>query len=335
MKDNNTQYDISVFGAGSWGTALAIHLAKMHAKVCLWGRNKQQLGTMVERRENADYLPNVSLPANLTLTSELKQACQSEHFLIAVPSHAFVGFLEQVAHLLPSNSKLVIATKGLNPLSNQLLSNDIARLLPGHVSAILSGPSFAKEVAHGLPTAVTIASQQLDMANCGRKLFHGESFRVYTSQDVVGVQLAGAVKNVLAIAAGISDGLGFGANARVALITRGLAEMSRLGGALGAQHKTFMGLSGMGDLILTCTDNQSRNRRFGLALGQGMSVDAAQESIGQVVEGRHNARQVYLLAKEQSVEMPISQQVMNILAGDETPQDAVHALLSRPPTIED
>jgi glycerol-3-phosphate dehydrogenase (NAD(P)+) len=252
-----------------------------------------------------------------------------------VPSHAFAETLAHLAGLLPANARLAWATKGLEPDSGRLLSELAAERLPGITAlAVLSGPTFAREVAAGLPTAITVAANRKAFADALSRRLHAESFRTYTSRDLVGVQLGGAVKNVLAIAAGIADGLGFGANARAALITRGLAEMLRLGRALGARRDTFMGLAGLGDLVLTCTDDQSRNRRFGLALGRGTSTERALAEIGQVVEGRGTAREVRRLAQRNGVEMPIVEQAYRVLWDGRPPRDAVHALLARTPKAE-
>jgi len=249
--------------------------------------------------------------------------------LVVVPSHAFSGLLPRLASLLPPGLGVAWATKGFEPGSGRLLHEVATQALPGRELAAISGPSFAREVAQGLPTAVTVASPSPAYAQRLADLLHGQRFRAYLSDDIVGVQVGGGAKNVLAIAAGIADGLGFGANARAALITRGLAELIRLGTALGGKRETFMGLAGLGDLVLTCTDDQSRNRRMGLALARGLGTEAAKAEIGQEVEGVITARTVRAMAQSLGVEMPISAQVYAVLYEGVTPGQATAALLER------
>jgi len=327
---------ITVIGAGSWGTALAILLARNGNPTRLWGNDLQELQAMQTAGENQFYLPGARFPNHLDIVFDIQAAVgKVEDILLAVPSHAFQSVLEMLQPFLTPTCRIVWATKGLNPHGGRLL-NDTYMSIMGQTRpfAILSGPSFAKEVAADLPTAVTIASSDEEYAQQLLPRFHSNNFRVYLSTDVIGTALCGAVKNVLAIATGISDGLGFGANARAALITRGLAEMSRLGAACGAEHTTFMGLVGLGDLVLTCTDDQSRNRRFGLAVGAGSSFDEAKHRIGQVVEGIENAEQVHILAKRQQIKMPICQQVYAVLKKECSPLEAANYLLSRQATAE-
>lgn len=323
---------VSVIGAGSYGTALAITLARNGYPVTLWGHNPQHIARLSEQRCNAEFLSDVPFPDNLVLTSQLHEAVtQSRDLLIVVPSHVFGDVLKQIAPMLLSDTRIVWATKGLEVETGRLLE-DVAReiLGPDIPLAVISGPTFAKELAAGMPTAIALASKNAQFAiDLQTKLHCGKSFRVYSNNDMTGVQLGGAVKNVIAIGAGMSDGMGFGANARTALITRGLAEMSRLGLALGAQAETFTGMAGLGDLVLTCTDNQSRNRRFGMLLGQGTSVEEAQETISQVVEGYRNTKEVYLLAASVGVEMPIVEQIYQVLYCGKPTQDAAIALLGR------
>ncbi|WP_131782318.1 NAD(P)H-dependent glycerol-3-phosphate dehydrogenase [Legionella gresilensis] len=324
MKKNT----IAILGAGSWGTAIAIHLAHYGNPVMLWGHSPEHIEEMQQSRQNSRYLPGVSFSDLISPTVSLATCLQEASFVIAaVPSHAFCELLNKLDK--PMNG-LAWLTKGLDPTTNYLLSDLVAkRWGQSYPIAVLSGPSFAKEVAHFLPTAVTLAGNNLDFQQKLQSLLHQQNLRVYLSTDIIGVQLCGAVKNVLAIACGISDGLGFGANAKAALITRGLAEMSRLGKHLGAREETFQGLAGVGDLVLTCTDNQSRNRRFGIQLGQGVSVESAEKAIGQVVEGKHNATQVCNLARQLQVEMPICVQVESLLKGEVTPAQAVSNLMNR------
>ena len=307
---------IAVLGAGSYGTALAICLARNGNSITLWGRNADDMALMAQQRLNQKYLPDIALPDTLHLTADLAEAvASSRDILLVVPSHAFADTLQQIKPWLRSDARLAWATKGLEPETGRLLQ-DVARdILGDKVSlAVFSGPTFAKEMAMGMPTAISLSSTDPDFIQELSDLLHcAKSFRVYTNPDFIGVQLGGAVKNVIAIGAGMADGIGFGANARTALITRGLTEMCRLGCALGAKKDTFMGMAGLGDLVLTCTDNQSRNRRFGLLLGQGKAVDEAMTQIGQVVEGYRNAREVYNLAQRVGVEMPITEQIYQVL----------------------
>jgi glycerol-3-phosphate dehydrogenase (NAD(P)+) len=321
---------IAVLGAGSWGTALAVLLVRNGAAVRLWGHLAADVGRLRADRENRQFLPGVPFPSGLEPLSGLQAAVEDvDEVLMVVPSHAFRPVAEALSPVLGSGIGVSWATKGFEPETGLLLHEVAAEVLPGRPLAVLSGPSFAGEVAHGLPTAITVASA--DPANAARVAgyLHGETFRAYTSEDVVGVQVGGAAKNVMAIAAGIADGLGFGANSRAALITRGLAEITRLGLVLGGRPETFMGLAGLGDLTLTCTDNQSRNRRMGLALARGLDVAAARAEIGQEVEGVATAREVYRKARALGVEMPITEQTYRVLYEGLAPLAAVQALLGR------
>ncbi len=322
---------IGVMGAGSWGTALAILLAGNGQRTLLWDINAEHVGLMRAEGENPYYLPGVSFPPGLNLTENLPEAvAYAQDLLVVVPSHAFREVLEKVRHRLRPESRVAWATKGLEPGTGRPL-HEVARELLGENRpiAVLSGPSFAKEVAAGLPTAVTVASNDRAFARDLALRVHNDRFRVYLNQDMVGVELGGSVKNVLAIGAGIAHGLGFGANTRAALITRGLAEMMRLGEAMGAQRETFMGLAGIGDLVLTCTDTLSRNLRMGLSLAKGMSVEEAAAKIGEVVEGVGTAREVKRLADRHAVEMPICEHVYRVLHEGLAPLEAVHLLLAR------
>lgn len=327
---------IAILGAGSWGTALALYFARQGQQVFLWHRDADQIVAMQKSKHNPFYLSEYIFPDNLHPVADLKEILtQTDDILIAVPSIGFRETLERVKPLLQKNHRIVWATKGLDQTSGELLHIVAQQILGTAIPlSVLSGPSYAKEVAMGLPTAVVIASHHKNFANELVARFNSAIFRMYYSNDVIGVEVGGAVKNVLAIAIGISDGMGFGTNARSALITRGLSEMIRLGLALGAKVETFIGLSGIGDLVLTCTDNQSRNRRFGLALGQGKSPDQAQQEIHEVVEGRRNAKAVIELAQKYKVEMPIAKSVLDILEEKITLKEALHNLLSREPKIE-
>ncbi|MEW8153581.1 MAG: NAD(P)H-dependent glycerol-3-phosphate dehydrogenase [Candidatus Thiodiazotropha endolucinida] len=321
---------IAVLGAGSWGTALAILLSGNGHRVSLWGHLQAEIEALIRDRENKQYLPGVGFPPLLHPEIELHKALHdASEILIAVPSHAFQSVASEIAPLLQAQPGITWATKGFEPGTQRLLSEVAAERLPGRELAVISGPTFAGEVARGLPTAVTVAATTTAHAERIAERLHVPWFRAYTSDDLVGVQVGGASKNVLAIAAGIADGLGFGANTRAALITRGLTEIMRLGLKLGGRQETFMGLAGLGDLVLTCTDNQSRNRRMGLALAEGLSMERARSSIGQEVEGVHAAQEVYALSQRQGVEMPISEQVYRVLYEGLAPKEAVHNLLER------
>ncbi len=329
--------DISVIGAGSYGTALAFCLARNKHKTLLWDRNDKRISQMSKTRSNDKYLPGFTFPPSLSLTSDLTEAiAASKNILLVVPSHAFVDVLAQIKPLLTTEHKVAWATKGLDPKEGRLLHEVAKEVLGDAFSlAVLSGPTFAKEMAAGMPTAISVSSNDDDFADTLSSLLHCErTFRVYTNNDFIGVQLGGAVKNVIAIGAGIADGIGFGANARTALITRGLAEMTRLGAAVGAEPSTFMGMAGLGDLVLTCTDNQSRNRRFGLALGKGDTVEHAIDEIGQVVEGYRNTKEVFMLAGRHKVEMPIVEQIYKVLYENMPAKEAAVNLLSRDRKVE-
>lgn len=327
-------HSILVLGAGSWGTALALLLARNGHQVWLWSHDPQHVHVMQQTQQNAQYLPDITFPDNLHPISDFA-SLQVQNVVMVVPSQGFRQTLQRIAPYFTTETHLCWATKGLE-YNTGLLLHQVAQQVLGEKSqlAVLSGPSFAKEVAIGLPTAVTIASEVENFAARWAKLFHHPNFRAYTSHDMIGVQMGGAIKNVIAIAAGIADGLGLGANSRAALITRGLTEMVRLGSILGGQRDTFMGLAGLGDLVLTCTDNQSRNRRFGYALGKGISSQQAQLDIQQVIEGIPTAQEIMQLAHHYQIEMPIVEQVNAVLQGYCTPQAAVQTLLSREPKQE-
>ncbi|UCC15571.1 MAG: NAD(P)-dependent glycerol-3-phosphate dehydrogenase [Gammaproteobacteria bacterium] len=322
---------ITVVGAGSWGTALAIQFARSGHRTILWGREEDHLDRLHEDRENQQYLPGAAFPDSLEVQPDLAQALKEPQVvLVSVPSHAFRAVLKMLRPLLPKGARLAWATKGFE-LKTGKLPHQVAEEVLGHdiPKAVLSGPTFAKEVGAGLPSAMTVAASDEHYARELAENISGENFRAYTSTDIVGVEVGGAVKNVLAIGAGICDGLGFGANTRVALINRGLVEMTRLGVALGAQPATFMGLAGMGDLVLTCTDNLSRNRRMGLALAAGKTVVEAETEIRQVVEGVKAADAVHTVAERVGVEMPICEQIYRILYEGAEPEEAVAALMQR------
>ena len=322
---------VAVIGAGSWGTALAILLAGNGHSTRLWGRNSTRISEMSASRCNKLYLPDTEFPPTLQPHAKLKQALTDANtILLAVPSKGFRESVEQIKPLFAPNTGIAIATKGLEPDSLKLLHQVVHEVLGDDIKlCIISGPTFAKEVAATLPTAVTVASEDEGFALKIARLLSNDHFRAYTSSDVIGVEVGGAVKNVIAIAAGIADGLGFGANTRTAVITRGLAEISRLGVALGGQQETFMGLAGLGDLVLTCTDDQSRNRRVGLGLAGGKSLEQILAELGQVAEGVETAEKVYHLSQQMQIQMPIVEQVYKVIYEHKATKQAVYDLLHR------
>lgn len=332
MTDESTRPEsIAVIGAGSWGTALAIQCARSAGQSVLWGRAEDHLDRLAEDRENVAYLPGARFPDGLRVEPSLARAVESARtVLIAVPSHAFREMLEGIRPHLGAGHRVAWATKGFELATGLLPHQVVGEVLGAGVPvAVLSGPTFAREVGAGLPTAMTVASNDEGYARELAAAISSDTFRAYFSTDIVGVEVGGAVKNVLAIGAGISDGLGFGANTRIALITRGLMEMTRLGTALGADPATFMGLAGMGDLVLTCTDDQSRNRRMGLALARGKTVTEAEDGIRQVVEGVQAARAVHEVARRLGIEMPICDQIYHILHEGADAREAVNVLMRR------
>ncbi|MFK5986863.1 MAG: NAD(P)H-dependent glycerol-3-phosphate dehydrogenase [Pseudomonadota bacterium] len=322
---------IAVIGAGSWGTAIAILLAKNGVPTRLWGRDKKKIQRMIDTRCNEFFLPEVIFPEKLQATANFSEIIlNADIILIAVPSHAFRATLKKIKQLKPAPANICWATKGLEVGSQKPLHEVIIEEFGAKLSyAVISGPTFAHEVANGLPTAVTIASNDRGYVTKLADLFHNKTFRPYISSDVIGLEIGGAIKNVLAIAAGIADGLGYGANTRAALITRGIAEMTRLALKMGAEKETIMGLSGLGDLLLTCTDDQSRNRRMGLAIGSGKTITQALEEIAQVVEGIQTAKEIYALATKLQVNMPIVEQVYLVLHKGMSAEQAVINLLDR------
>jgi glycerol-3-phosphate dehydrogenase (NAD(P)+) len=323
---------VAVLGSGSWGTALAIQFARTGRAVRLWGRDPAQLTSMAGSGCNARYLPGVRFPATLRIAHALPEALAgARDVLVVVPSQGLRSVLTALAPLLSSQRKIAWATKGFEQ-GTGLLPHQVAREVLGAERrvAVLSGPTFAREVGAGLPTAMTVASPDAHYAQALAEELSGANFRAYSSTDIMGVEIGGATKNVLAVGAGLSDGLGFGANTRVALITRGLKEMTRLGVALGASAETFMGLAGLGDLVLTCTDDQSRNRRFGLLLAAGRRPQNALAEIAQAVEGYTAAEALRTVAAGAGVEMPLCQMVYRVLYEGLPAKDAVRELMSRP-----
>jgi glycerol-3-phosphate dehydrogenase (NAD(P)+) len=324
----------AVIGAGSWGTALAMQMAR-NGTTYLWGRNKQHLEDMMQTRSNEAYLPGVIFPENLIIEANLEAAIQSSDAVLVVsPSHAFAEILVKVKPYL-GHRPLAWASKGFEPGTGRFLHEVAEEILDKNTPiALITGPSFAKDVADNKPTLVTVATSDSQFADAVAHALHNEKFRVYISSDIIGAELGGAVKNVLALATGICDGMGLGDNTRAAILTRGMAEMMRLGKAMNCQPETLMGLSGLGDLVLTCTGDLSRNRRMGLALGRGQTIKQAKAEIGQVVEGIGTADEVMRLAKKYKVDMPISEHVWKVVNGKMSPQEAVKELMSRGPRQE-
>jgi glycerol-3-phosphate dehydrogenase (NAD(P)+) len=320
----------TVIGDGGWGTALALVLQQNGHAVTVWGPFEDNIRAVNETRMNATYLPDIPLPADIHWTTDPHQATdQADVVVMAVPTQFYQQVASRFKGLIKSDAKVVSVTKGLDRETHQTMTA-LAQDCLGHPSvAALSGPSHAEEVAKGIPTAVVVASASETDSAALQSAFNNHLFRVYTTDDVTGVQIGGALKNVIAIAVGISDGLGFGDNTRAALITRGLSEISRLGIALGCNPTTFAGLSGMGDLIVTCTSRHSRNRGVGERLGRGENLDQITGSMKQVAEGVWNAANAKALADMHGIEVPITEQVCHILNGDTSPRQAVEALMSR------
>ena len=308
-----TNPSFAVIGAGSWGTALSLVLARNGHSVHLWAKEAEHIALMERERQNSRYLLGTPFPDTLHLSPSLQDALsRSTDILIAVPSHAFADVLTQITPYLRKNQGITWATKGLDH-SARFLHEVVIEKTGERPMALITGPSFAKEVADGLPTAVIVAHNNMEYGTHIQQAFQSPYFRVYLNEDLAGAELGGAIKNVIALAVGIAEGLGFRTNTKAALMTRGLAEMMRLGKALGAKRDTLTGLSGLGDLILTCSDTQSRNLRFGIMLGQGLNREAACQKIGQVIESIHTTKLVFELAQKYQVRMPISEQVYAIL----------------------
>ena len=322
---------IAVLGAGSWGTALAALIVRHGHEAVLWGRDAAAIVRIRTQGENARYLPGIALPASLRVTSELHDALDgADLVLVVVPSHAFAETLQALAPLRPAAAGVAWATKGFEPGSGRFLHEVAREALGDDVPlAVVTGPSFAKEVAAGLPTALTVHSDEAAFAQTVADVLHGPTFRVYTGDDMRGAELGGAMKNVLAVATGAADGMQLGLNARTGLITRGLNEMLRLNQAIGGKAETLMGLAGLGDLVLTCTGELSRNRRLGLALGRGESLQDAVQAIGQVVESVQTADEVMRQAQRHGIELPIAAAVQRVLHGEITPAEGLRELLAR------
>lgn len=328
MTDQNPR--VAVLGAGSWGTALASLLARNGARTTLWGRDAAAMDAMAATHRNARYLPDLDLPGSLAFSTDLGDAlADADIVLIAVPSHAFAGMLDEIAPLIQPGTGITWATKGFEPGTGRFLHELVGERFPGHPIAVITGPSFAREVVAGLPTAVTVHGSDEDFAQTVASLLHAPNLRAYTGHDMLGAELGGAVKNVLAVATGVADGMELGLNARAGLITRGMYEILQLGMAMGARPETLMGLSGLGDLVLTCTGDLSRNRRLGLALGRGVPLEEARRQIGQVVESLVTADEVARLADQHGLDLPIASGVRAVLHGEITPEEGVRQLLAR------
>jgi glycerol-3-phosphate dehydrogenase (NAD(P)+) len=331
--DNNKTPRIGVIGAGAWGTALGNLLAEKGYEVDLWVREQEVYDQIKNKQINETFLPGIALTPSLNPVRTFEEALVDKNIaLIVVPSHVFRNVLSDMRPHLPEGISMITATKGIENHSLKIMSQVAEDVLPREYAehfSCLAGPSFAKEVARRLPAAVTIACRDLNHAEALQKIFSADYFRVYTSDDLVGIQLCGALKNVIAIAAGASDGLGFGLNTRAALITRGLAEITRLGVAMGANPLTFAGLSGMGDLILTCTGDLSRNRTVGLKIAQGMSLQDITAGVDTVAEGIKTALSAYELANKMGVDMPITNQVYEVLYKGKDPNQAVREHMAR------
>ncbi len=320
---------VLVIGDGGWGTALALVLESNGHDVTIWGPFPEYTEQVQSTRENSSFLPGVPIPESIALTSDINVAADADVAVLAVPTKYFTSIMEQFAGVLPASCSAVSVAKGLDRDSHQRMSQVASNILKLDAVAALSGPSHAEEVAKNIPTAVTIASPDAQQALDLQELFSSSTFRVYTSDDVTGIELGGALKNVIAVAVGVSDGMGFGDNTRAALITRGLSEMTRLGCALGAQASTFYGLSGMGDLIVTCTSQLSRNRSVGERIGKGESIEQLLGDMKQAVEGVWNCKSALELARKMKVDVPITEQVYAIVHENKNPSEAVQDLLSR------
>jgi len=319
---------VCVLGAGSWGTALAMVLARQGRPTTLIARNQDSADRMQQSRENERYLPNIRFPDSLNIHCDYEQIItQASAIVLALPCKASLEILPSLAGL---NKPIIAACKGLNPQSLERMDETLLQHIGPDYSALLSGPSFAIEVAKGMPTAITMAASSETLARHAASFFDDPAFRIYTSTDMTGVAMGGALKNIIAIAAGVAEGLNLGHNTSAALITRGISEISRLAVACGGKPETLSGLSGLGDLVLTCTGSLSRNRKMGIALAAGMDTDTARAHVGQVVEGERSALAACRLAESMHIDMPISQGVQALLSGKISPQAAVKTLLARP-----
>lgn len=322
--------NISVLGAGSWGTALAIVLAKKGHNVTLWSAVESELELLRTKREHVDRLPGIKLPDNIFIEADLEAACKDKKILVFAVASPFVRMTAKNASgFIQAGQVIVNVAKGIEDETYMTLSQVIEQEIPQAIVTVLSGPSHAEEVSKGVPTTCVVGSKDKDVAEMIQDIFMCDYFRVYTSPDVVGIELGASLKNVIALAAGVVDGLGYGDNTKAALMTRGIAEISRLGIKMGGKIETFLGLSGIGDLIVTCTSLHSRNRNAGFLIGQGYTMNAAMEEVKQVVEGVYSAKSALGLARKYEVNMPIVEQVNKVLFEDKPAKDALMELLTR------
>ena len=321
---------ISFLGAGSWGTALSVTVAKNEHEVYLWSAVESELELLKTKREHVDRLPGVKLPDNIIIEGDLQKACTDMDLIVFSVASPYVrSVANQAAPYIPKNQKIVNVAKGIEDETYNTLSDILNEVLPGRDIAVLSGPSHAEEVVKGIPTTVVVGATTKETATYIQDIFMNDNFRVYTSPDIIGIELGGAIKNVIALAAGMVDGLGLGDNTKAALMTRGLAETSRLGVAMGGKLETFSGLSGVGDLIVTCTSTHSRNHNAGYLMGKGLSADEAMKEVKQVVEGVYSAKAAWGLAKKYNVDMPIVEHINGVLFEGKTVKDSVKLLLQR------
>lgn len=320
---------ISVIGSGGWGTAIAVLLSKNGHNVTLWSYLKEESDNLKKYRENKPFLPGIEIPDSICFTNDLEEAADAEIIFMVTPSKATKQTAENLASFVKDGTIIVSASKGLEESTQKRLSEVIKEAIPNALVAVMSGPSHAEEVGLGLPTTNVVVAEKLEIAQLLQDVLMNDNFRVYTGTDMVGVEFGGALKNVIALAAGISDGLGFGDNTKAALMTRGMKEISRLGMAFGADSETFFGLSGIGDLIVTCTSMHSRNRRAGILIGKGYSPEDAIKEVKMVVEGFYTTKSAYLLAKRSGVEMPIVEEAHKILFEGKPARDAVLNLMQR------
>lgn len=326
---------VGVIGAGSWGTALAVLLHKNGHSVTVWSIIKEEVEMLADKREHEDKLPGVKLAEEILITGDLSDAVQEKDMLvIAVPSPFTRSTSKLLAPLMKKGQIIVNVAKGIEDVTYLTLSEIIEEEIPTADVAVLSGPSHAEEVGKGLPTTCVVGAKTKKTAEWIQNIFMNPAFRVYTSPDILGIELGGALKNVIALAAGIADGLGYGDNTKAALITRGIAEITRLGVAMGGNSETFGGLTGIGDLIVTCASMHSRNRRAGILIGRGYTMDQAMDEVKMVVEGVHSAKAAIGLAKKYDVQLPIIEQVNDVLFNGKTAKEAVHELMERERKLE-
>ena len=321
---------VAFLGSGSFGTALAIMLAKKGTNVNMWDRKLNVINDINIKRENIKYLPSVIVPAGVTAFTDIEKVISdSEIIVLSVPSHAIRDLSKMIAPYLKENQIVVSIAKGIEEHSSKRISEVIEEEIPNNPIVILSGPSHAEEVALDIPTTVVVTSKQMEYAKIVQDIFMTSKFRVYTNEDIIGVEIGGAVKNIIALAAGVSDGIGYGDNSKAALMTRGMSEIIKIGTVLGGKIETFYGLTGMGDLIVTCTSMHSRNRKAGILIGKGVSMEKACEDIGMVVEGIKATRAFYELKEKQQVSMPITDVLYKVLFEGKDPKYGVYELMSR------